>query len=279
MTYLQALILGVVEGLTEFLPVSSTGHLILTNSLLGLQGEAAKNYTIVIQFGAIMAVVALYKDRALEMLRGLMGKDSAGLGLFLKLIVAFLPAAVIGKLLDDIIDAHLMAPLPVVGALVVGGIAMIVVENFVVKPRARKDGEESLRKVEQMTFLDAFIVGCGQCLALWPGTSRSMATIVTAQLRGFSSVAAAEFSFLLAMPTLGAATAYKLLKHRHDFMAMEGGVGLILFGNMVAFVVAFVAVIGFVRVVTKFGMTPFGIYRILIGFLFLSLWLMGTVQM
>lgn len=279
MTFFDAFILGVVEGLTEFLPVSSTGHLILTNSLLGLEGKAADSYTIVIQLGAILAVVALYKRRTAEMLRGLTGNDPAGLGLFLKLVLAFLPAAFSGLLLDDLIEGYLMKPLPVVAALILGGVAMIVVENLVVKPRARGGGEASLKTVEEMSYLDAFIIGCGQCLALWPGTSRSMATILTAQLRGFSSTAAAEVSFLLAMPTLGAATVYKLVKHREEFLAMPGGVPLILFGNLVAFVVAFFAVFGFVRIVTRFGMTPFAIYRILIGLLFLGLWLGGLVRM
>ncbi len=274
MTYLQALILGIVEGITEFLPVSSTGHLILTNAALGLEGPAVDAYTIVIQLGAILAVLALYKDRAFQMLAGVAGKNPAGRSLFLKLLVAFVPAAIIGKLLDDPIEQLLFHPVPVAAALIVGGIAMILVERLYVLPRQQK-APESLKGVEGVSYLDALLIGVAQCLALWPGTSRSMSTIVGAQLRGLSSQAAAEVSFLLALPTLGAATLYKLIKNREDLLSMPGGIPIILFGNAVAFVVAFLAVKWFVGVVNRFGMTPFGAYRIVVGALFLWLSLSG----
>ncbi|MEO8376567.1 MAG: undecaprenyl-diphosphate phosphatase [Candidatus Sumerlaeota bacterium] len=269
MTYLQAIILGIVEGVTEFLPVSSTGHLILASNLLGLHDDKALHaYEIVIQFGAILAVLTLYKNRSLEMLQGIMGKNPSGLRLFLMLIVAFIPAAIIGKLLDEYIDSHLFGPYPVVGALIVGGIVMIAVEQFIVRPR-EKNAAGTFRSVDDLTYTDAVIIGFCQCFALWPGTSRSMATIVGGQLRRFSSVAAAEISFLLALPTLGAATLYKLLKERHELMAMPNATPLIIIGNIVAFVVAFITVKVFVRVVTSWGMTPFGIYRIIVGTVFL----------
>lgn len=271
MTWLDAIILGIVEGLTEYLPVSSTGHLILTTRLLGLEeGRAVNAYTIVIQLGAILAVLALYRHRAGQMISGLMGRNRFGLELFLKLLLAFIPAAFAGLLLDDLIEFYLFHPIPVAGALMLGGVAMIVVEKFVTEPRARDEGRK-LKTLEDMTYLDALVIGCIQCLALWPGTSRSMSTIIGAQLRGFSSVAAAEVSFLLALPTLGGATVYKLVKERDALMEMPGGVPVILVGNVVAFIVAVIAVRFFVKVVTRYGMTPFGVYRIIIGAVFLAL--------
>ncbi len=276
MNYFDALILGVVEGLTEFLPVSSTGHLILTNTLLGIEGKAADVYTIVIQLGAILAVLALYKDRALEMLFGLMGKNSAGLQLFLKLIVAFIPAVIFGLLFEDLIDAYLFSPIPVASALLIGGIAMIAVERLIVKPK--ENAGDGLKEIADLTYLDAILIGLAQCLALWPGTSRSMSTILGAQLRGFSSAAAAELSFLLALPTLGGATVYKLISNREELMNMPNGLVLILFGNVIAFVVALLAVKWFVAIVKKSGMVPFGIYRIVIGAIFLALALMGYLS-
>lgn len=275
MTYLDALILGIVEGLTEFLPVSSTGHLILTNALLGLEGAAADSYTIVIQLGAILAVLALYRERARQMLFGALGKDPAGLQLFLKLFVAFLPAVFLGLSLESLIEGFLFHTAPVAAALILGGVAMIVVEKVYVQPRAARLGEDALKTVDAMNYRDALIIGFAQCLAMWPGTSRSMCTIVGAQLCGFRTKDAAEVSFLLALPTLGGATVYKLLSDREVFLEMEGGFPLIIFGNVVAFIVAFLAVKWFVGMVTKFGMTPFGIYRIVIGLLFLGLWAGG----
>ncbi|MCC6546373.1 undecaprenyl-diphosphate phosphatase [Candidatus Sumerlaeota bacterium] len=269
MTYLQAIILGVVEGLTEFLPVSSTGHLILASNLLGLQDDKALHaYQIVIQLGAILAVLALYKNRALEMLQGLLGRNPVGLRLFLMLIVAFLPAAILGKLFDEMIDNHLFGPYPVVAALIVGGIVMILIEQILVKPREKKS-PESMKGIDQLNYNDALIIGLFQCCALWPGTSRSMSTIVGAQVRRFSSIAAAEISFLLALPTLGAATLYKLVKERDALLAMPNATPLIIMGNIVAFVIAFFTVKLFVRFVTRWGMTPFGVYRIAIGIVFL----------
>lgn len=281
MTYLDALILGVVEGLTEFLPVSSTGHLILTNWLLGVEGEAVDAYLIVIQLGAILSVLALYRQRAGQMVLGLAGRDRFGRDLFLKLCLAFIPAAAVGLLLEDQIDAWLFHPVPVALALVLGGFVMIGVDLLHVRPKEKRAaaGEgRPLKTIEEIGWLDAFLIGCFQCFALWPGTSRSMSTIIGGQLRGFGSVAAAEISFLLALPTLGAATVYKLLKEREAFLAMEGGVGLILFGNVIAFIVAFLAVRWFVAFVTKYGMAPFGAYRIIIGMVFLSLALAGRIS-
>lgn len=273
MSWLDAVILGIVEGLTEFLPVSSTGHLILTNWLLGLEGDAVNAYTIAIQLGAILAVLALYRERARQMIMGLLGRDAAGLGLFLKLLIAFIPAVIFGLAFEELIDRYLFSPVPVSGALVLGGVLMIVVEQKVTRPRAASD--RKMREVEDLSYLDAVLIGLAQCLALWPGMSRSMSTIVGAQLRGFSNVASAEISFLLALPTLGGATIYKMYSEREALAAMDGGVPLLVLGNIVAFVVAVVAVKGFVQFVNRFGMTPFGVYRIVIGLVFLAAALAG----
>lgn len=277
MTYLDALILGIVEGLTEFLPVSSTGHLILTSELLGLDGEDVDSYVIVIQLGAILAVLALYRHRAMETIQGLMGKNAPALGLLLRLLTAFFPAVILALLFEDAIEKHLFHPYPVAMALIVGGVAMIAVERLHILPKIRKEGEDSLKSIEEMTYRDALFIGLAQCLALWPGTSRSMSTIIGAQLCGFRNRDAAEISFLLALPTLGGATLYTLIKDKEILTQAEGGAGLILFGNVVAFVVAFLAVKWFVAFVTRHGMTPFGVYRIIIGLVFLGFIARGII--
>jgi len=273
MNWIDAVVLGVVEGLTEFLPVSSTGHLILTNALLGIEGRASNVYTIVIQLGAILAVVTLYRARVAAMLRGIAGRDAAGLALFLRLFVAFLPAVVAGLLLEDLIDGYLFRPVPVSIALIAGGIAMIVVERAL-----GKSGEG--KRIEDLTFRDAALVGLTQCLALWPGTSRSMCTILGGRFAGLSTAAAAELSFLLALPTLGGATVYKLIKERDIlFDPVAGpGIALIVVGNVVAFVVALAAVRWMVGFLNRHGMAPFGYYRIAIGVIFLALALAGWLS-
>ncbi len=289
MSWLDALILGIVEGITEFLPVSSTGHLDLTNAVLQLDGRAVDAYAIVIQFGAILAVVALYKQRAYEILQGflgkfrptehLLGKNEQGFHLGMKLGVAFIPIGIAGLTLADFIGENLRNPVPVSAALILGGIVMIGVEQFVVKPRARKNGGfrgGSLKEVDDMTYFDAIFIGIAQCFALWPGTSRAMATIVGAQLRGFSSVGAAEVSFLLALPTITAAAGYEMVMAREALLE-ELGWGIVIFGNLVAFGVAYLAVKWFINIVTHYGMTPFGIYRILLGAVFLWLGLRGAL--
>jgi undecaprenyl-diphosphatase len=188
------------------------------------------------------------------------------------LIAAFIPAAVIGLLLEDLIERLLFGSLPVAAALIVGGIVMIVVERTFTYRR-----EAKVTSVDQASIVDAVVVGFAQCFSLWPGTSRSMATIVGAQLRGFSNEAAAEFSFLLALPTLGAATVYKFFSAFSEMRAIEGAMPALVVGNVVAFVVAFVAIWGFIRLITKVGMTPFGIYRIIIGVVVLGFILQGAL--
>jgi undecaprenyl-diphosphatase len=277
MTWFDALILGIVEGLTEFLPVSSTGHLILTGSLLGVESRVADNFSVAIQFGAILAVLTLYWKYIQSMLMGLMGRDADGLRLAVRIIVAFLPAAVIGLALKDVIEAYLFSPGPVVAALILGGVAMIVLEKRL--PAPGSEAEAGLKELGAMSLRDAVLIGLAQCVAMWPGTSRSMATILGARMVGLKPAAAAEFSFLLALPTLGGATVLKMVKDREEFLALDGGIALLAFGNIVAFVVAAIAVRWFVGFVTKRGMAPFGYYRIVLGLAFLAASAMGLVSM
>jgi len=266
MSPMVAAILGLVEGLTEYLPVSSTGHLILAGHFLGDDGEAAKSFDIVIQLGAILAVVVHYRGLLWERGRGLALGNRASLDLALGLLLGFLPVAVAGLLLRKTIKAHLFGPVPVAVALLVGGLLMIVIER-----RREARAETGLEGLEHVTPRRALAVGLGQCLSLFPGTSRSMCTIVAGQLAGLSTATAAEFSFLLALPTLGSATLYELLKARKELlvegMGAELGIGL-----AVSFVVAWAVIAGFLRYLKSRGLAPFGWYRIVLGAL--VLWIM-----
>lgn len=274
-TPLSAAIMGCVEGLTEFLPVSSTGHLILTARWLGLKDDAGVDaFTIVIQAGALLAVIGLYLKSVRAMALGVTGKDPRGLALAVQLVAAFIPAAVVGLAAKDWIKAHLFGNennlWPVAGALAVGGVAMIVIEYWRIRRvggRGAGAPEEAAKRglpIEGMTLRAAFIIGLAQCLALWPGTSRSMVTIVAALLLGFSPRAAAEFSFLLALPTLGAATALDLLEHHKAILQVSGGLGLVI-GFGVSFIVAWVAVKAFLSFLTRHGMAVFGWYRLAVA--------------
>jgi len=272
MQWWQALILGVVEGITEYLPISSTGHLILTTWLMGFsrdpaQWQAAFTFNIVIQAGAIVAVCGLYRQRVHQMLRGLRGRDNEGKLLLKHLLLAFLPAAILGPLLDDAIEARLNGPWPVTVALFVGGAVMLIVSH---KPEWR--GYQG-QTITSLSWQQALLIGCGQCLALWPGMSRSMVTIVAALLLGMRITAAAEFSFLLGLITLGAATLYK---------AVQGGPALlqqfallpILLGFVASTVSAGLAVAWLVGFLHRRGIALFGWYRLLLALLFAALlWL------
>lgn len=273
LTVVQAAVLGVVEGLTEYLPVSSTGHLILTNHALGLTDPRAKQavdaYTIVIQAGAILAVLGLYRRRVGQMLAGLVGRNREGLRLFALLFVACIPAAVIGLPLDDWIERVLFRPWPVVAALAAGGLLMIIVGRG---PAAKPDRPG--RTVDTLTFPMAIAIGLAQCLAMWPGTSRSMVTIVAALLLGMRAKDAAEFSFLLALPTLGGASLIKLVSHHAELMQVSGVAGLVV-GVGLSWVVAALAVKGFVAWLNRHGLAPFGWYRIALAGVLLVLVLLG----
>jgi undecaprenyl-diphosphatase len=261
MSPLVALILGVVEGFTEYLPVSSTGHLILVGHLLGESGEGAKSFEIVIQLGAILAVVVHYRALLLTRLSGLFARDPAAIALAIALVVGFLPAAAAGLLLRKTIKAHLFGPLPVAVALLVGGVVMIAVERYrKARAPAVHDG------LEHVTPRRALLIGLGQCISLWPGSSRSMCTIVAGQLAGLSTSTAAEFSFLLALPTLTAATLYEGFKGRHELMASGAGVDLAI-GLVVSFLVAWAVIAAFLRYLKHRGLEPFGYYRIVLAVL------------
>ncbi len=262
----DAAVLGIVEGLTEFLPVSSTGHLILASQWLGLYADPVSKagvdaFEIVIQSGALLAVMGIYLPSLRAMLRGARGHDPAGRNLLLQLVAGFLPAAVIGLLAGTWIKENLFGIQPVILALAVGGVLMLLVEQY----HARKAGtgaEPHLGKpLSSMSWRSALLIGFAQCLAMWPGTSRSMITIVAARLLGFQPKAAAEFSFLLALPTLGAATAYDLVKHGPTLLQASGGPGLAI-GMAVSCLVAWIAVKGFLAYLNRHGMAAFGWYRL-----------------
>jgi undecaprenyl-diphosphatase len=262
MTPLVAALLGVVEGVTEYLPVSSTGHLILVGHLLGQHGEGAESFDIVIQLGAILAVLVHYRTLLLERGAGLLRRDRASVALLVALVLGFAPTAVTGLLLRKKIKALLFGPVPVAAALVVGGILMIAIE-LILASRARARARPALVGLEHVTPLRALLIGAGQCFAMWPGASRSMCTIVAGQLTGLSTATAAEFSFLLGLPTLGAATVYEALKS-HRALA-EIGASNVALGLAVSFIIAWAVIAGFIAYLKRRGLVPFGVYRILLG--------------
>ena len=264
MSLLAAVILGLVEGLTEYLPVSSTGHLILMGHVLGDDTADSQAFDIVIQLGAILAVLVVYGKLLAERLRGLMHREANAIRLFSALAAGFMPAAVIGLLARKWIKAHLFGPLPVAGALIFGGILMIAVER--VRKAKHIHGEDGL---ENVTVKRGFFIGIAQCFAMWPGMSRSMSTIVGGQLTGLSTATAAEFSFLLGLPTLTAACLYEAFKSRHELS--QGSPLPLLVGLVVSFLVAWAVVAFFIRYLQRRGLEPFGYYRIALGVLVLFL--------
>jgi len=260
-TLLQAAILGIVEGLTEFLPVSSTGHLILAAHAMGLAGAAVSAFEIVIQAGALLAVVWLYRERVGSILAGVFRGDRGGRALVIRLLVAFLPAAVVGLLAHEWIKDHLFGVRPVAIALFLGGIAILIVDRI----RHRTHGKVAA-EVTEITITGALIIGLAQVLSLWPGTSRAMTTILAALLVGATPIAAAEFSFLLALPTLGAATLFDLAKHHDELLGPAlGGPGPLIVGLLTSAVVAALAIKGFLGYLTRRGLAPFGWYRIFVA--------------
>lgn len=255
---IKAIIMGLVEGFTEFLPISSTGHLILAGSLLNFTGEKVKVFEIAIQAGAIFAVMWEYRKRIGAVLAGL-PNDPKQQKFALNLVVAFLPAALLGLLFSKKIKEHLFAPVPVALAFIIGGFIILWVEN------RNKDRKEVARidSIDDMTMLDAFKIGCAQAFALIPGTSRSGATIIGGMLFGLSRKAATEFSFFLAIPTLLAATVYSVYKER----ALLSAADLPLFGigGIAAFVSAFLCVRWLLRYISSHDFTVFAWYRIMFG--------------
>jgi undecaprenyl-diphosphatase len=268
---LVALILGIVEGLTEFLPVSSTGHLIVAGSFLGYTGERAKVFEIVIQAGAILAVCWEFRARLIGAITGL-GNNPVAQRFVVNLIVAFIPAAVLGLLFAKAIKRHLFAPLPVALAFIVGALVILWVERRIrVAPsRVRIDD------VDDMRWPDALKIGIAQAFALIPGTSRSGATIIGGMLFGLSRPAATRFSFFLAIPTLLAACAYDFLRNRALFSGQDLQ-GLAI-GFAAAFVAAFLCVRWLIRYVSRHDFVPFAWYRIAFGLLILVTAWMGLVD-
>jgi len=260
MDFLQAIILGLIEGITEYIPVSSTGHLILAKSFIGLTQKAIDPYLIVIQGGAILAVLGLYRKRVGEMIKGLLGKHAAGLKLAINIIIAFIPAAIIGFLFDNAISEWLMGPIPVVWALAIGGILMLFAARWQRSAFHEESDTHSFIDIEHLTWKRALLIGLIQCLAMFPGTSRSMVTIVAGMAIGLKPKHAAEFSFLLGLPTLGGATVFKLVKEGDALSTLS--MGPMLVGIIVAFISASIAIKWLVAYLSKHGLALFGWYRI-----------------
>lgn len=265
MSPLAALVLGALEGLTEFLPISSTGHLILAAHLLRLGGEVVNTFEIVIQAGALAAVAALYRRRIAAMLGGLAGRNPGGRALALKLAVSFLPAGLAGLLLHRAIEVRLFGVRPVAAALAAGGVLMILAEGWAARRPSRP------RDLASISLAEAFVIGCAQCLALWPGASRAMVTLVAGLLLGLPSTAAAEYSFLLALPTLGSATAFAAVQGGSALMREVGMFSLAL-GFVAAALVAAAAIRGFIRALSRWGLAPWGWYRLALA---AAVWCLG----
>lgn len=258
MSYFEAIILAIIEGLTEFLPVSSTGHMIIGTALMGLEPSAfVKLFTIVIQLGTILSVLVLYWKRFFK-----------SMDFYYKLVVAAIPASILGLVFNDFIDSLLESPLMVGVMLVIGGVILLFVDKWFNKPTTESS--------DDISFKQAFIIGWYQCLALIPGTSRSASTIVGGMTQKLTRKAAAEFSFFLAIPMmLGASVVklYKFFKEGHTFTGEE--INLLIVGNLVGFVVAIIAIKTFIDLLTKYGFKMFGWYRIVVGLVIIAMLLSG----
>lgn len=256
--YGTAILLGIVEGLTEFLPVSSTGHLLVAENLLGLNNTDWEAFTVVIQLGAVLAVVAVYWRKFWDVLIGL-PNDPKARQFAINVIVAFLPAAILGALLIKYINGYLLDPrraIPVIGASwLIGGILILIFER--IAPRPRWEGSDNL------PLSKAFQIGLCQCAALIPGISRSGATILGAELLRVERATAAHFTFYLAVPTMLGATVLQLYEKRHELTS--GHLTLILVGFIVSFIVAYPVVAAFINFISRYGLKPFGWYRVAIG--------------
>jgi undecaprenyl-diphosphatase len=263
MDLLQALIIAIIEGITEYLPVSSTGHMIFASSYFGIEKEEfVKLFQVSIQFGAILAVVVLYWKKFF---------DFSKLQFFIKLACAVVPALILGKLFDDKIEAVLEHPTPIAIVLIIGGIILLFVDRFFKNP--------TIHKEEDITIKKAVTIGFWQCLAMMPGTSRSAASIIGGMQQGLSRQAAAEFSFFLAVPTMLAVTCYSVFLKTYDKSGLKGfelilktedNTKMFIIGNLVAFVVAVLAIKFFIEIIKKYGFKPWGWYRIIAGILLLA---------
>jgi undecaprenyl-diphosphatase len=266
----QAAVLGLVEGLTEYLPVSSTAHLLLAQRAMGLPADANSNaFAICIQSGAILAVFALYRARLAQVALGVAGRHAAGRRLFVNLVAAFLPAAVIGVIFDDQIERYLFGLWPVVAAWAAGGLFLLWLAR-------RRLGEHGI-PLESLGLRAAAIIGLCQCVAMWPGVSRSLATIAGGLLCGLGFAAAIEFSFLLGLLTLTAATAYKAVQHGAGLLE-EVGASALAIGLAVAFVSAWASVQWMVRALNARTLAGFGVYRLLLAGAVAALLLAGSLE-
>lgn len=261
MNLIQTIILAIIEGITEFLPISSTGHMVIASAFMGIgKDEFVKFFEVAIQLGAIVSVLVLYYKRFLQ-----------SLDLYYKLIVAFIPAAVLGLLLSKKIDQLLESPLTVAVTLVLGGVILLFVDDWFRKPQIETTAEISYAK--------AFKIGLFQCISMIPGTSRSAATIVGGMTQGLTRKTAAEFSFFLAVPTMFGATAKKLWDfHKEGFTFTGDQLKLLAIGNVIAFIVAMLAIKTFITFLEKKGFKLFGIYRILVGLVLIGLYYTGHLS-
>jgi undecaprenyl-diphosphatase len=259
MTLIEAIILGIIEGITEFLPISSTGHMIIASSLMGIaEDDFTKTFTVSIQFGAILSVIVLYWKRFFQ-----------SMDFYYKLFVAFLPAVIFGKLLNDFIDSLLGNVAVVAYTLLGGGIFLIFIDHFI---KENKNPEE-----EKLTYGTALKIGLFQVIAMVPGVSRSAATIIGGLTQGLTRKTAAEFSFFLAVPTMFAAMVYKIYQfYESGVVVKQEQINLLLIGNVVAFIVAILAIRSFIGVITRHGLKIYGYYRIVVGLVIIILMIAGV---
>ncbi len=260
--YLNSVIIAIVEGLTEFIPISSTGHMILVGDLLAFTGEKAATFEIFIQLGAILAAFLIYREKFKGLIpqkekgnriKQIFAGDSSPTGLHF--IWSVFPIIIAGFLLHTVIKTHLFNPVTVAMGLIAGGILMIIVERLPVK--------RTIETVEEITLKQAFIIGIGQCLAVWPGMSRSGSTMITGLLIGIKHKAVADFSFIIAVPVMCAAVGYDLIKSWH--LLSLGDLPYFLLGFTVAFVVGWASIKWFLKILNRLKLMPFGVYRILLG--------------
>ena len=262
MDIFQAIIIAIIEGLTEFLPVSSTAHMVFASSYFGIQDQDfVKLFQVSIQLGAILAVVVLYWKKFF---------DFSKFSFYIKLAIAVIPALVLGKFFDDMIDDILGKPIPIACVLIVGGIALLFLDEYFKNPKITSE--------EEITNKKAFTIGLWQCLAMMPGTSRSAASIIGGMQQGLDRETAAEFSFFLAVPTMFAVTTYSLLFKTYDYSHLKGyellnqtpdNLKFFILGNVVAFIVALIAIKLFIGFIKKYGFKPWGWYRIIAGIMLL----------
>ncbi len=263
MTWIQVIILGIVEGISEFLPISSTGHMIIASSIMGINEEAfTKLFEVCIQFGAILSVVALYWKKFF---------DFARWQFYMKLVAAFIPAAIFGALFSKKIDALLESSLTVGFSFLIGGIVLLFIDSVFKRSEIESDKEISYPK--------AFLIGCFQVIAMIPGVSRSAATIVGGLQQRLTRKLAAEFSFFLAVPTMAAATAKKLWDfHKQGLTFQHGQIGMLIAGNIIAFIVALIAIKTFITYVQRHTFRAFGVYRIIAGLAVFGMIYVGIIK-